>query len=84
MVVIAGFDTAMVESYLESYLSKSSRKKALSAAGPLFLVVTFIEDGLRIFLRWGEQVPLSVRVEPAARRLVGAGGAWSGTPDPAP
>ena len=56
MVVIGGVDTAIMESYLESYLSKSSRKKALSTAGPLLLVVTFIEDGLRIFLRWGEQV----------------------------
>ena len=45
-----------VESYMESYLSKKSRKKALSTAGPFLLVITFIEDGLRIFLRWGEQI----------------------------
>jgi len=56
MVVIGGFDTAQLESALETSLTKKSRKKALSTAGPLLLVVTFIEDGMRIFLRWGEQV----------------------------
>lgn len=37
------------------YLTKKARKKFLSSAGPVLLVLTFAEDGLRIFLRWGEQ-----------------------------
>ena len=47
--------TQHLEEHGDKYLSKRSRKKFLSSAGPGFLVLTFIEDGLRIFLRWGEQ-----------------------------
>jgi len=36
-------------------LTKKARKRFLSTAGPVLLVLTFVEDGLRIFLRWGEQ-----------------------------
>ena len=50
------FDTSAIEHQLEENFSKKTRKKMLSAAGPFLLVVTFIEDGMRIFLRWGEQV----------------------------
>jgi len=46
---------APLEEWAESRLTKKGRKRFLSAAGPTFLVMTFIEDGLRIFLRWGEQ-----------------------------
>jgi uncharacterized membrane protein YphA (DoxX/SURF4 family) len=41
---------------LERTLTKKNRKDFLSTVGPFLLVVTFVEDGLRIFLRWGEQI----------------------------
>jgi len=37
-------------------MTKKNRKDFLATVGPFLLVVTFIEDGLRIFLRWGEQI----------------------------
>ena len=47
---------SQVEERLEnSGLTKRARKRFLSTAGPTLLVLTFIEDGLRVFLRWGEQ-----------------------------
>ena len=30
--------------------------------GPFLLVVTFLEDGMRIFLRWGEQIHYMTQV----------------------
>jgi len=54
--MVAGLDTSALESSMEMYFSRKSRKKALSTAGPFLLVVTFIEDGLRVFLRWSEQI----------------------------
>ena len=44
-----------LEERAETYLTKKARKNFLSSAGPGFLVLTFVEDGLRIFLRWEEQ-----------------------------
>ena len=46
---------AQLEERFESYLTKKARKRFLSSVGPFLLTLTFIEDGLRIFLRWGEQ-----------------------------
>jgi len=43
------------EDVLERVWTKRARKQYLSLAGPFLLCLTFIEDGLRIFLRWGEQ-----------------------------
>ena len=39
----------------EIYMTKKARKRFLSTAGPILLVVTFLEDGLRVFFRWSEQ-----------------------------
>ena len=47
--------SAQLEERAETTLSKKARKRFLSSAGPGFLVLTFVEDGLRIFLRWEEQ-----------------------------
>ena len=44
-----------LEERAETYLTKKARKNFLSSAGPGFLVLTFVEDGLRIFLRCEEQ-----------------------------
>uniref|UniRef100_A0A7S0IWB2 Surfeit locus protein 4 n=1 Tax=Calcidiscus leptoporus TaxID=127549 RepID=A0A7S0IWB2_9EUKA len=45
-----------VETVLETVLTRRRRQSTLAAAGPFLLVVTFIEDGLRILLRWSEQI----------------------------
>ena len=45
-----------IEGFLETALTRRRRQSFLSSAGPFLLVVTFIEDGMRIFLRWGEQI----------------------------
>ena len=45
-----------LEHALDRLLSKRAKKDFLAKFGPLFLVITFIEDGLRIFLRWSEQM----------------------------
>jgi len=45
-----------VETVLEAVLSRRRRQTTLAAAGPFLLVVTFLEDGARILLRWGEQM----------------------------
>ena len=57
-------------------LTKKNRKDFLATVGPFLLVVTFIEDGLRIFLRWGEQIHymtsvmnLCARPTPGARLI---------------
>ena len=44
-----------LEAQMEERFTKKARQNFLSSAGPAFLVLTFIEDGARIFLRWGEQ-----------------------------
>lgn len=44
-----------LEERFELHLTKRARKRFLSMAGPSLLVMTFIEDGMRVFLRWGEQ-----------------------------
>ena len=44
------------ESVLETTLSRKRRQAILGVAGPLLLCITFIEDGLRVPLRWTEQV----------------------------
>jgi len=46
---------AVAEEHAERYLTKKARKRFLQATGPFLLVLTFIEDGMRIFLRWSEQ-----------------------------
>ena len=43
------------EEYAEARLTKKARQRFLSTTGPSLLVLTFIEDGARIFLRWDEQ-----------------------------
>ena len=45
-----------VEGFCERVMTKRSKREFLSSVGPFLLVVTFIEDGLRIFLRWSEQM----------------------------
>ena len=45
-----------VEQAAFTHLTKKVRKKALEVVGPAMLVLTFIEDGLRIPLRWSEQL----------------------------
>jgi uncharacterized membrane protein YphA (DoxX/SURF4 family) len=40
---------------LERVSTKKGRKQFLEIAGPLLLCLTYIEDGLRVFLRWSEQ-----------------------------
>merc|ERR1719353_960611 len=51
-----------VETVLERTLTKKNRKDFLATVGPFLLIVTFIEDGLRIFLRWGEQIHYMTQV----------------------
>ena len=48
--------TEGVEHVMERFLTKRMKRDFLGSAGPFLLVVTFIEDGLRIFLRWSEQM----------------------------
>ena len=60
------------QAVLERTLTKKNRKDFLSTVGPFLLVVTFVEDGLRIFLRWGEQIHymtsvMNMSAAPAAR-----------------
>ena len=43
------------EGHRHKVMSKGMRKEFLSVAGPALLCMTFIEDALRIPLRWGEQ-----------------------------
>ena len=45
-----------VEPVLERSLTKRRRQEFLASAGPLFLCLTFIEDALRVLLRWKEQM----------------------------
>jgi len=45
-----------LEGVLETTLSRKRRQAILGVAGPLLLCITFIEDGLRVPLRWTEQV----------------------------
>merc|ERR1712087_31965 len=45
-----------LEAILENTLTRRRRQAFLAAAGPFLLVITFIEDGLRVFMRWSEQV----------------------------
>ncbi len=51
-----------IEPVLERMMTKKSRKRFLERAGPALLVVTFIEDGLRIVLRWSEQMHYMTQV----------------------
>ena len=46
---------AQLEEVGETVLTKKKRRALLASAGPALLVLTFVEDGARIFLRWGEQ-----------------------------
>lgn len=51
-----GYDAARkVEEHLEMRLTKKARIQFLSRFGPSLLCLTFIDDGLRIPLRWSEQ-----------------------------
>lgn len=45
-----------VENFLDTVLTKRRRTTFLAAAGPSLLIITFVEDGLRVFLRWSEQI----------------------------
>ena len=45
-----------VEGFCERVMTKRAKREFLSSVGAFLLVVTFIEDGLRIFLRWSEQM----------------------------
>jgi len=47
--------TQKLEEHGETLFTKKTRKRFLSTAGPSLLVLTFVEDGLRIFFRWEEQ-----------------------------
>eukprot|EP00322_Chrysochromulina_rotalis_P028416 CAMPEP_0115859444 /NCGR_PEP_ID=MMETSP0287-20121206/16618_1 /TAXON_ID=412157 /ORGANISM="Chrysochromulina rotalis, Strain UIO044" /LENGTH=322 /DNA_ID=CAMNT_0003313743 /DNA_START=71 /DNA_END=1039 /DNA_ORIENTATION=+ len=53
----AAFRTAMVdlEARASSSFSKGARRRVLELAGPALLVLTFLEDGLRVPLSWSEQ-----------------------------
>jgi uncharacterized membrane protein YphA (DoxX/SURF4 family) len=51
-----------VEGFLERTMTKKNRKDFLSTVGPFLLVVTFLEDGMRIFLRWSEQIHYMTQV----------------------
>ena len=44
------------EDFFERKLSRKNRKDFLASVGPFLLVVTFLEDGLRISMRWEEQI----------------------------
>jgi uncharacterized membrane protein YphA (DoxX/SURF4 family) len=59
------------EATLSEKFTTKARKRFLSTAGPTLLVLTFVEDGLRIFLRWGEQHQYMTR-------RMGMG-SWTGT-----
>ena len=61
-----------VEPVLERSLTKRRRQEFLASAGPLFLCLTFIEDALRVLLRWKEQmsymtVTMRMRAAPTQR-----------------
>ena len=45
-----------VEPFLERTLTKRRRQDFLAWAGPALLCLTFIEDALRVLLRWNEQM----------------------------
>merc|ERR1711977_707676 len=45
-----------LEFELETRWSPKAMKRFLGAMGPLLLVITFLEDGLRVILRWHEQM----------------------------
>ena len=78
------------EEVLERLLTKKNRKDFLATVGPFLLVVTFIEDGLRIFLRWGEQIHYMTSVmglcarPPPGTRLISRRGAHGEAGAPAP
>lgn len=45
-----------VEPVLEYWLTKRRRQEFLANAGPALLCLTFVEDALRVLLRWTEQM----------------------------
>jgi len=45
-----------IEFELETRWSPKAMKRVLSILGPLLLVITFLEDGLRVMTRWSEQM----------------------------
>jgi hypothetical protein len=45
-----------VEPVLEYWLTKRRRQEFLASAGPALLCLTFLEDALRVLLRWTEQM----------------------------
>ena len=51
-----------MEHIMDSVLTKKRRKNILSFLGPALLVVTFVEDGARVFFRWGEQIQYMEKV----------------------
>merc|ERR1711966_424825 len=45
-----------LELELETRWSPKAMQRVLGALGPILLVITFLEDGLRVMLRWSEQI----------------------------
>merc|ERR1711966_13776 len=45
-----------LELELETRWSPKAMQRVLGAIGPILLVITFLEDGLRVMLRWSEQI----------------------------
>merc|ERR1719399_1043191 len=52
----AGAIKERIEFELETRWSPKAIKRLLSTLGPLLLVITFLEDGLRVMSRWHEQM----------------------------
>ena len=61
-----------VEPVLESTFTKRRRQDFLASAGPTLLCLTFVEDALRVLMRWSEQMQFMTktmkRCERPARR----------------
>merc|ERR1719453_1366735 len=45
-----------LELEVETRWSPKTMQRVLGTVGPLFLVITFLEDGLRVMTRWSEQM----------------------------
>ena len=60
-----------VEPVLERTLTKKRRQDLLATVGPGLLCTTFIEDALRVVLRWNEQITYMTRSMKMCVRLGG-------------
>eukprot|EP00967_Tisochrysis_lutea_P009172 scaffold10881_cov35-Tisochrysis_lutea.AAC.4 len=70
-----------VEPVLESTFTKRRRQDFLASAGPTLLCLTFVEDALRVLMRWSEQMQFMTKTmkrceRPARRTYADVGLGW--------